>query len=73
MGTAMQASKEALLHWIAAGGGFIHPALDTMADVGRRGARRCCCEPGPGGRTACNSDAVPLPAHTSSGCMHAPG
>ena len=34
MGTAMQASKEALLHWIAAGGGFIHPALDTMADVG---------------------------------------
>ena len=30
----MQESKEALLQWIAAGGGFIHPALDIMADIG---------------------------------------
>ena len=30
----MQATKEALLHWVAAGGGFIHPALDIMADIG---------------------------------------
>ena len=34
VGPAMQALKEALLHWVAAEGGHVHPALDIMAHVG---------------------------------------